>query len=76
MREALWPEGITSDHAREVGEFFAGKLSMPLEVLLAIDDRGAPVGFACVGTSSDSARSRSMSQDSMHRRQRTEPNTP
>jgi aminoglycoside 6'-N-acetyltransferase I len=46
MREALWPEEGISSHASEVQEFFAGKLTMPLEVLLAVDDSGVAVGFA------------------------------
>src|SRR5438552_62141 len=45
MREALWPEGESASHAREIDEFFAGKLSMPLAALIALDDR-KPVGFA------------------------------
>ena len=45
MRDALWPEGGTHGHAREVEEFFAGRLQMPLAVLLATDD-GSAVGFA------------------------------
>jgi aminoglycoside 6'-N-acetyltransferase I len=46
MREELWPEGESSGHAREIEQFFAGTLKMPLEVLLAVDERGRPVGFA------------------------------
>ena len=46
MREALWPEGESSGHASEIEQFFAGALKMPLEVLLAVDERGRPVGFA------------------------------
>src|SRR5256885_35941 len=45
MREALWPEAESASHAREIDEFFAGKLSMPLAALIALDDR-KPVGFA------------------------------
>jgi len=45
MREALWPDEDHS-HAREVHDYFAGLLKMPLEVLLAIDDGGVAVGFA------------------------------
>src|SRR5882762_11047592 len=45
MREALWPEAESVSHAREIDEFFAGQLSMPLAVLIALDDR-KPVGFA------------------------------
>jgi aminoglycoside 6'-N-acetyltransferase I len=45
MREALWPDESGS-HAPEVEQFFAGKLSMPLAVLIADDDSGKPVGFA------------------------------
>ena len=45
MRKALWPEGAGDSHAREVEQFFGGELHMPLEVLLALDDSGAAVGF-------------------------------
>lgn len=44
MRQALWPEGA-SDHAFEIASYFAGRLREPLEVLLAIDDGGTPIGF-------------------------------
>jgi aminoglycoside 6'-N-acetyltransferase I len=44
MRQALWPEGA-SDHPFEIASYFAGRLRMPLEVLLAFDDAGLPVGF-------------------------------
>ena len=46
MREALWPEDGESYHASEVGKYFAGRLREPLEVLLACDDAGTPLGFA------------------------------
>jgi aminoglycoside 6'-N-acetyltransferase I len=46
MREVLWPEEGSSSHASEVQEYFAGKLTMPLEVLLAVNDSGDVVGFA------------------------------
>jgi len=46
MRRALWPEDEGDSHAREIDEFFAGKLNMPLEVLLASDEKGNAVGFA------------------------------
>jgi aminoglycoside 6'-N-acetyltransferase I len=46
MRAALWPEGGSSGHAREIEQFFGGALQMPLEVLLAVDETGKPVGFA------------------------------
>lgn len=46
MRQALWPDDERNSHAREIDEFFAGHLKMPLEVLLAIDERGDPIGFA------------------------------
>jgi aminoglycoside 6'-N-acetyltransferase I len=44
MREALWPDESGS-HAREVEDFFAGRLKMPLAVLLAVNDSGTPLGF-------------------------------
>ena len=46
MREALWPEYASTWHADEITQFFAGKLSMPLAVLIAEDDAGKPLGFA------------------------------
>jgi aminoglycoside 6'-N-acetyltransferase I len=46
MRQALWPEGEPGSHAAEIEQYFAGTLHMPLEVLLAIDDDGTPIGFA------------------------------
>jgi aminoglycoside 6'-N-acetyltransferase I len=44
MRQALWPEGA-SDHPFEIASYFAGRLREPLQVLLAFDDAGMPVGF-------------------------------
>jgi aminoglycoside 6'-N-acetyltransferase I len=46
MRRALWPEDDGDSHEREIDEFFAGTLKMPLEVLLAFDERGDAIGFA------------------------------
>jgi aminoglycoside 6'-N-acetyltransferase I len=46
MREALWTEDTSAAHAREIAQFFAGNLREPLEILLAVDDSGVPVGFA------------------------------
>lgn len=45
MRRALWPEDADS-HAREIDEFFAGRLPMLLETLLAVDDQNGPIGLA------------------------------
>lgn len=45
MRRALWPEE-TDSHALEIDEFFAGRLPMLLETLLAVDDEDRPIGFA------------------------------
>jgi len=45
MRHALWPDESNS-HRREVADYFRGVLAMPLEVLLAIDEAGQPIGFA------------------------------
>src|SRR5215207_8801811 len=43
MRKALWPdEEVTED----VERFFAGKIDMPLEVLVAVDGFGELIGFA------------------------------
>ena len=44
MREALWPDE-TGSHAQEIQDFLAGRLHMPLEVLLAVDDTGTALGF-------------------------------
>ena len=46
MRQALWPEDDGASHAEEIAQFFAGKLRMPLEVLLATDATSAVLGFA------------------------------
>jgi aminoglycoside 6'-N-acetyltransferase I len=46
MREALWPENDAAGHAHEVEAYFAGRLHLPLEVLLADSEAGIPVGFA------------------------------
>jgi len=45
-RRAFWPEEGGSYHASEVESYFAGRLREPLEVLLAIDESGNPIGFA------------------------------
>lgn len=46
MRVALWPEENPEWHAEEVEQYFAGKLSMPLEVLIAVDPSQGVLGFA------------------------------
>jgi aminoglycoside 6'-N-acetyltransferase I len=46
MRVALWPEGTSESHAREIEQFFAGELHMPLAVLVAVGGDGQLVGFA------------------------------
>ena len=46
MRESLWPDYDGVWHAIEVDKYFAGKLSMPLEVLIAVDESGRAMGFA------------------------------
>jgi aminoglycoside 6'-N-acetyltransferase I len=46
MRNALWPDHGDRYHAREIAAYFAGTLHEPLEVLLAVDEAGRPVGFA------------------------------
>lgn len=45
MRQALWPEYEAGYHREEIGKFLAGELTMPLEVLVAVDPNGVPVGF-------------------------------
>jgi len=46
MREALWPEVDLASHAAEIDRFFAGELREPLAVLITVDDRSVPLGFA------------------------------
>ena len=48
MRDALWPDYASTWHSDEIAQFFAGKLSMPLAVLIAEDDAspGKLLGFA------------------------------
>ena len=49
LRVLLWPgedDAEKDEHAREVDQYFAGRLKEPLEVLLAEDASGAIVGFA------------------------------
>jgi aminoglycoside 6'-N-acetyltransferase I len=46
MRRTLWPDEGDRWHTLEVDEYFAGRLSMPLEVLIAADESGAVLGFA------------------------------
>src|SRR3712207_3354391 len=46
LRVALWPEGGADEHAAEIAEFLSGRRRMPLEVLLAEDEEGRPLGFA------------------------------
>ncbi|MEO5898030.1 MAG: GNAT family N-acetyltransferase, partial [Vicinamibacterales bacterium] len=43
MRTALWPG---EEVAEDVDRFFAGKLDMPLEVLVAVNGFGELIGFA------------------------------
>lgn len=46
MRCAPWPEHATAWHADEIEQFFAGRLNMPLQVLVAVDAADDLVGFA------------------------------
>lgn len=46
MRQALWPERSAEQHAREIEQFFSGQSQEPLEVLIAADPTGQPVGLA------------------------------
>ena len=46
MRDALWPDFASTWHSDEIQQFFAGKLSSPLAVLMAEDDTGKALGFA------------------------------
>lgn len=45
LRHALWPDGTLDDHGRDVDRFLAGARHQAAEVLLALDDTGAIVGF-------------------------------
>ena len=46
MRNALWLEHESSFHPGEIAHYFAGTLTMPLEVLIAVEDDGVAIGFA------------------------------
>jgi aminoglycoside 6'-N-acetyltransferase I len=45
MRAALWPHAHTDWHAREIAQFFAGELKMPLAVPVAVEPHGGVTGF-------------------------------
>jgi aminoglycoside 6'-N-acetyltransferase I len=45
MRKTLWPEENGGGHAQEIEDFLAGRLKMPLAVLVAVDDDDRPIGF-------------------------------
>lgn len=45
MRKALWPDDPENSHPQEIEEFLAGRLRMPLQVFVAIDESRV-VGFA------------------------------
>jgi aminoglycoside 6'-N-acetyltransferase I len=45
MRAALSPDEGGGELARELQQFFAGELHMPLEILIAEDADGTPLGF-------------------------------
>jgi aminoglycoside 6'-N-acetyltransferase I len=44
MRDDLWPSSKKS-HSEDIQRFFAGQSREPLQVLIAIDERGNPAGF-------------------------------
>jgi aminoglycoside 6'-N-acetyltransferase I len=46
LRHDLWPEGSLEEHAQEIEDFFAGRASEPLAVLLAEGPHHEVVGFA------------------------------
>jgi aminoglycoside 6'-N-acetyltransferase I len=46
MRRALWPDDPDDTHPVEIASYFDGGLRNPLEVLIAVDLRQRPVGFA------------------------------
>jgi aminoglycoside 6'-N-acetyltransferase I len=45
MRQALWP-AEADEHAREIAEFFGGAYKLLNQVLIAVGESGAPIGFA------------------------------
>lgn len=45
MRKTLWPEENGGGHAQEIEDFLAGRSTMPLAVLVAVDDQDRPIGF-------------------------------
>jgi aminoglycoside 6'-N-acetyltransferase I len=45
MRCALWPEGRTHEHRRDVDRYFAGRRHEPKAVLVAFDATESPLGF-------------------------------
>ena len=45
MRTDLWP-GDEEAHAADIAMYFAGEIVSPLQVLIAVDDTGARLGFA------------------------------
>jgi aminoglycoside 6'-N-acetyltransferase I len=44
MRQSLWPSS-PREHAAEIASFFEGRRTHPVEVLLAVDELGQPLGF-------------------------------
>ena len=46
MRDSLWPDYASTWHSDEIQQFFTGKLTNPLAVLIAEDDAGKALGFA------------------------------
>lgn len=46
LRHALWPEGSLEEHAQEIEDFFAGRASEPLAVLMAEGPHHEIIGFA------------------------------
>jgi aminoglycoside 6'-N-acetyltransferase I len=45
MRQALWPDESSGEHQEAIDRFFDGRSHEPLEALLALDERGAIIGF-------------------------------
>jgi aminoglycoside 6'-N-acetyltransferase I len=46
MRCDLWPERSAAEHGAEIDAIFAGRLKMPLAVLIATNAAGDALGFA------------------------------
>src|SRR5689334_8176417 len=55
LRCALWPQGLETEHASDIAEFFAGTAPEPAAVLLAEDVVGQVVGVVELSLRSSAA---------------------